>query len=398
MGASGLLASKLGQQLHPQGSQPQPMHVNPSSIDRNSLASNGSKGFARRLLQGTAINIHFTRKCNFECKFCFHTAKTSFTLPLADLQQILTLCRLHGAEKVNFAGGEPFLKPYRYLLGELVKHCKEIGFHSVSIISNGSTSHSWRPWFVDYGKYLDILGISLDSADPLTNYSHGRWPRGLVFDASKAVDSKTNRGLISIRVAAKLASEFGVKFKVNTVVTKNNKDESVAHVINELKPMRWKVFQVLPIVGENIAATQPLPAAQSQALPIATPSQATFGASGASVGGCASGNCDVTALLITDREFEQFLSLNRGLLDDVSVLVPENNSDMLSSYILIDEFGRFLDCSTGAKTPTSSIIDVGIEEASRELLENGTDHGGFDKEKFLDRGGYYPETWVRDSV
>jgi radical S-adenosyl methionine domain-containing protein 2 len=220
----------------------------------------------------------------------------------------------------------------------------------------------------------------------------------LVFDASKAVDSKTNRGLISIRVAAKLASEFGVKFKVNTVVTKNNKDESVAHVINELKPMRWKVFQVLPIVGENIAATQPLPAAQSQALPIATPSQATFGASGASVGGCASGNCDVTALLITDREFEQFLSLNRGLLDDVSVLVPENNSDMLSSYILIDEFGRFLDCSTGAKTPTSSIIDVGIEEASRELLENGTDHGGFDKEKFLDRGGYYPETWVRDSV
>ena len=29
-----------------------------------------------------SVNYHFTRKCNYKCGFCFHTAKTSFVLPL----------------------------------------------------------------------------------------------------------------------------------------------------------------------------------------------------------------------------------------------------------------------------------------------------------------------------
>lgn len=27
-----------------------------------------------------SVNYHFTRQCNYSCKFCFHTAKTSFVL------------------------------------------------------------------------------------------------------------------------------------------------------------------------------------------------------------------------------------------------------------------------------------------------------------------------------
>ena len=29
-----------------------------------------------------SVNYHLTRQCNYSCGFCFHTAKTSFVLPL----------------------------------------------------------------------------------------------------------------------------------------------------------------------------------------------------------------------------------------------------------------------------------------------------------------------------
>jgi radical S-adenosyl methionine domain-containing protein 2 len=61
-------------------------------------------------------------------------------------------------EKINFAGGEPFLKPK--FLGELVKYCKEDLQLNVSIVSNGSKIT--EGWFVRYGSYVDILAISCD--------------------------------------------------------------------------------------------------------------------------------------------------------------------------------------------------------------------------------------------
>ena len=34
-----------------------------------------------------SVNYHFTRQCNYSCGFCFHTAKTSFVLPLEKAKQ-----------------------------------------------------------------------------------------------------------------------------------------------------------------------------------------------------------------------------------------------------------------------------------------------------------------------
>ena len=36
--------------------------------------------------KSTSVNYHFTRKCDYKCGFCFHTAKTSFVLPINDAQ------------------------------------------------------------------------------------------------------------------------------------------------------------------------------------------------------------------------------------------------------------------------------------------------------------------------
>lgn len=41
----------------------------------------------------TSVNYHFTRKCNYKCGFCFHTAKTSFVLPLEEATRGLQLLK-----------------------------------------------------------------------------------------------------------------------------------------------------------------------------------------------------------------------------------------------------------------------------------------------------------------
>ncbi|KAJ8314125.1 hypothetical protein KUTeg_008686 [Tegillarca granosa] len=97
-----------------------------------------------------SVNYHFTRKCNYQCGFCFHTAKTSFLLPLDEAKQGLRLLKDAGMEKINFSGGEPFLIERGKYVGELVKFCKEeLSLPSVTIVSNGSLVT--EKWFDKYG-------------------------------------------------------------------------------------------------------------------------------------------------------------------------------------------------------------------------------------------------------
>jgi len=155
------------------------------------------------------------------------------------------------------------------------------------------------------------------------------------------------------------AEEAGILFKINTVVTALNKKEDMSAFINELKPFRWKVFQVLGIEGEN---------------------------KGKNIN-------KVDKLEISSKEFEEYINRNRGGLNNKDILVPESNKLMRSSYILIDEYGRFLDCSMGFKTPTKSILEVGLENAIQELISS--EEGGFHRDLFELRGGYYPDKWTK---
>ncbi|XP_005366611.1 radical S-adenosyl methionine domain-containing protein 2 [Microtus ochrogaster] len=104
-----------------------------------------------------SVNYHFTRQCNYKCGFCFHTAKTSFVLPLEEAKRGLLLLKQAGMEKINFSGGEPFLQDRGEYVGKLVRFCKEeLALPSVSIVSNGSLIR--EKWFRDYGN-LDNVGV-----------------------------------------------------------------------------------------------------------------------------------------------------------------------------------------------------------------------------------------------
>ena len=78
-----------------------------------------------------------------------------------------------------------------------------------------------------------------------------------------------------------------------------------------------------------------------------------------------------------------------------SIIEEEDNATMQASYILVDEFGRLLDTSTGTKTPTAaSVLHAGgVEAAARELLASAG--RGFHPEAYVRRGAHFPERWSR---
>ena len=121
-----------------------------------------------------AVNWHMLERCNYRCRFCF--AKFSDVPELCnDLEKskvLLKKLRDLGVEKINFTGGEPLLCRN---LGELVKYAKELGM-ATSIVTNGYylTEDPGREFLRDYGRYLDWIGISLDSGREDVEVALGR--------------------------------------------------------------------------------------------------------------------------------------------------------------------------------------------------------------------------------
>ena len=269
-----------------------------------------------------SVNFHYTRLCNFSCGFCFHTKKSSDKLPIEDAIRGCDMLKKAGTRKLNIAGGEPFIYP-RYL-GELIKQCKEnIKIEKISVITNGSLVK--KNFFEKYGKYIDVFGVSCDSFDKETNIKIGRGKKG-----------ENVQKLFEIR---ELCKQYGIKFKLNTVVCNYNKDENMVENIKKLNPDRWKVFQVLMVKGEN--------------------------------------EDKVTKFQITNEEFKQFVERHK----EIKCMVAESNDNMKSSYLILDEKMRFLDKGDGDEICSQSILEVGVEKALESIV--------YDEKEFKKRKGDY---------
>ena len=275
-----------------------------------------------------SVNYHFTRQCNYECKFCFHTAITSDVLPVEEAKRGLKKLCNAGMKKINFSGGEPFTKPK--FIGELVEYCKEtLKIESVTIVSNGSLIKN--RWFDIYGKYIDILAISCDSNNEDTLEKIGRYQKG-------------KEHIKQLKNIYDICKKHNILFKINTVVCSENWQEDMSDLINLVKPARWKVFQCLLIDGEN---------AGQNALR------------------------DAKKMVVTKEQFNHFCNTHKEL----KCLVPESNELMRNSYFILDEYMRFLNNVNGKKEPGLSILDTDISVA--------IDNSGFDRKSFYKRGGKY---------
>ena len=72
---------------------------------------------------------------------------------------------------------------------------------------------------------------------------------------------------------------------------------------------------------------------------------------------------------------------NIALIEKVNQtkMIEVNNCDLFSVFTSFQM--RFLDCRSGAKVPSKSLLDVGVK--------NAIDASGFDEQMFLKRGGRY---------
>lgn len=277
-------------------------------------------------------NWHMTEKCNYACQYCFAhwTQHKEIWRDKAAVYRILK--EMKNAEnstalfhlisgnqtintRINFAGGEPLL-PGKSLIDFACK-AREFGLKT-SMISNGSLLLKFK----EIAKYMDTIGISVDSLLSETNQKIGR--------QAKNGKSLNYNELSEIIIALKKENP-DVQIKFNIVVNQYNYQENVVSSLLKLNPEKIKIFRELPF-GENQAG-------------------------------------------ITDEMFQDFLNINS---DTETKLYIEDNSAMTHSYLMIDPFGRFFQNGNNYDYSYSEPIhEIGFEKALNSTA--------FDANEYLNR-------------
>jgi len=274
------------------------------------------------------VNFHLIKACNYGCKFCYATFEDIKEKGLSEKAQyelIDLLAQSKMFRKINFAGGEPTLLPH---IKELIKYAKSLGFET-SIVTNGSRIDA--KWVKEISTYLDILALSIDSIHDSTNIDIGRNEKGKV---------ATKEKFLEISQACHL---YGLNLKINTVISKYNKNEYLAEFINQVKPFRWKILQVARVEGQN--------------------------------------DSQFDGVKVTTEEFHAFCEQNKqGLLPEIKFVI-EPNDIIRGSYLMVDMLGRFYDSSKGCHSYSKPILEIGVEEALQEISVS--------YEKFTQREGDY---------
>ena len=268
-----------------------------------------------------AINWHLTYQCNYRCSFCFfrnpdgrvpQPPKLSITLEQA--YRILEEIRDSGITRINYAGGEPTLvKEFPFL----VDYSYDLGL-KVSVVTNG-TGLTDKMLSSLQGK-ISAIKLSVDSSMETTEMELGR--------------GYGNHVQNTIALAKKIR-EHNIRVMANTVVTSINYTEDMHSLIRLIAPVRWKVFQVLPIEGQNMV--------------------------------------EYSNLKVSKSQFDSFVKAHA----DISSMLPENNELMIESYLMMDPKGRFFQNSGSRYKLSSSVLEVGISRALEEIA--------FNQDKFNER-------------
>ena len=281
-----------------------------------------------------SVNFHLWKPCNMRCKFCFATFKDVKNtilpkghLPKEQALQVVQELIDFGFEKITFVGGEPTLCPWLF---DLVKLAKSEGLTTM-LVTNGSKIDS--NFLKRYQGILDWITLSIDSLKVETNIMSGR-----------AVIGKRPISADSYLHLCNQIKLYGFRLKINSVIHQLNFMENFNDFIKATQPERWKIFQVLPIKGENDA--------------------------------------HINEFKLRKAEFDIFKSNHRLLEVDLNTtIVFENNDDMTSSYVMVDPAGRFFDNSAGKLSHSPPILEVGTMAALKSVNIN--------YEKFIARKGIY---------
>ena len=279
-----------------------------------------------------SVNFHLWEPCNMRCKFCFATfqdvKKTILPkghLPEKQAIQVVKELALFGFEKITFAGGEPTLCPW---LDELIHTAKEYGMTTM-IVTNGSKLTT--EFLEQNSNNLDWITLSLDSVSCKTNTELGR-----------AISGKKTISILQYKHLIEQIKSYGYGLKINTVVNSVNINENFTELIRFAQPKRWKILQVMPVIGQN--------------------------------------DLEVDRLLVSLSQFNAFVDSHKDLVK-YTTLVPEHNELIRGSYAMVDPAGRFFDSANGGHNYSRNILEFGIENTINEVY--------IDEDKFQKRLGQY---------
>lgn len=286
-----------------------------------------------------AVNFHLWEPCNMRCQFCFATfqdVKKSILpkghLPKEQAIKVVSKLAKAGFQKITFAGGEPTLCGW---LPELIATAKNAGLTTM-IVTNGTNLTD--EFLLANQNILDWIALSVDSLRDETNLATGRAVLG------KKPITKSNYFSLVDKIKS-----YGYGLKINTVVNAKNCNENLSDFIIYSQPSRWKILQVLPIIGQN--------------------------------------DLKIDSFLASQGQFNYFLE-NHNLLENITKIVPETNYQMKGSYVMVDPAGRFFDNTTGKHFYSDPILEVGCDTAIQQM--------NYDALKFDERGGNY--TWERSKL
>jgi radical S-adenosyl methionine domain-containing protein 2 len=282
---------------------------------------------ARPQLSELVINWHITEVCNYQCQYCYAKwskadkelihdwSRTKQLLDevyaLFDPSNLSNPLRQRISWKtlrLNIAGGEPLL--YRDKVLRILSYSRSKGIDT-SIITNGSRLNS--EFIEQLAPLISMLGLSIDCLDKDLNFQIGRADKhGQQLDLDTVAQLLERARVINPRL----------RLKINTVVNAINYKEDMHNLIRLLSPQRWKVFQMLPVVTNELS--------------------------------------------ISNKDFQFFVEKHKSLGGVMSV---EGNEDMSESYIMVDPHGRFFQNRIGNQGYQYSrpIESVGAASAFDEL-------------------------------
>lgn len=279
-----------------------------------------------------AVNFHLLEQCNMRCKFCFATFQDvrysilpKGHLPKEQALEIVLQLAEIGFEKITFAGGEPTLCPW---LPDLIATAKLAGLTTMIVTNGSKLTDNFLQASI---QHLDWIAISVDSLNAETNLATGR-----------AVSGKSTLASDYYFSLADKIKQHGYGLKVNTVVSRYNFHENLSEFIKHAKPIRWKVLQALPIIGQN--------------------------------------DFKIDDLKISAKQFQFFLDTHADIHEYTSI-VPESNELMQGSYAMVDPAGRFYDNAKGKHNYSRPILEIGARLAIQQV--------NYDFSKFVLRGGIY---------
>ena len=283
-------------------------------------------------VQIPSVNYHLWKACNMMCEYCFATFQdiAPAVLPKGHMgpdgsMAVVESLAQAGFRKLNFAGGEPTLCPW---LPDLIGRAKDLGL-TTSVVTNGSLISG--EWLDGVAGQLDWAALSIDSVEPATLLRTGRTTRNGPMSAEDYLG------------AARAVRERCIQLKVNTVVSRSNLHEDLSGFITQARPERWKLLQVLPVAGQNSSR--------------------------------------VGDHLVSAEEFWGYVETSRRVEERGITVVPEDNDLMTGSYVMVDPAGRFFDNAAGTHTYSRPILEVGVDQALRDV--------SVDAGKFLSRSGMY---------